>query len=58
MAAIPGTPEYQPSFPQKVWGFIARRAPYYIGRAIQFIMYGLFQVFRFIIQMFRDAIGQ
>jgi hypothetical protein len=58
MAAISGTPEYKPSLLQKVWGTVAVRAPYFIGRIIQIILYWIFQIARFILQMFRDAVGQ
>jgi hypothetical protein len=55
--AIPGTPEYQPRWYEKVWSAIAKRAPYYIGRLVQTIMYAIFKLFQFLIQMFHDAIG-
>lgn len=57
MAALYGTPEYRPTLFQKIWSAIAKRAPYYVGRFIQMLMYGIFQAARFIIQMFKDAIG-
>jgi hypothetical protein len=55
MAAIPGTPEYQPTTVQKVKGEIFKRAPHYIGRAIQLLMYGIFQAWQFILQVIKDA---
>ena len=56
--AIYGSPEYQPRWYEKIWTAIAKRAPFYIGRLVQTIMFGLFQVFRFIGQAVKDAIGK
>ena len=58
MDAIEGSPEYQPTLWQKVTSWIGKRAPYAIGRVLQFIMYWLWKGVQFVIQMFRDAIGK
>jgi|OpeIllAssembly_1097287.scaffolds.fasta_scaffold1223962_2 hypothetical protein len=56
--AVYGSPEYQPAWYEKIWTAIAKRAPFYIGRLVQMIMFGIFGTIRFIGQMFRDAIGK
>jgi hypothetical protein len=58
MASLEGSPEYQPSIVDKAYSWISKRAPFAIGRAIQFIMYWLWKGVQFIGEMFRDAIGK
>lgn len=58
MDTVEGTPEYQPDVRQKITSWISKRAPFAIGRAVQFIMYWLWKAVQFIGEMFRDAIGK
>jgi hypothetical protein len=58
MAPIPGTPEYQPSTVQKIKGEVYKRIPFYFGRLVQLIMYGIFQLVQFIIQVIKDAFSR
>jgi hypothetical protein len=58
MATLEGTPEYQPTVVQKATAEVGKRAPFILGRAIQFIMYWLWKGIGFIGEMFRDAIGK
>jgi len=58
MATLEGSPEYQPTLWQKISSGIGKRAPYAIGRAVQYIMYWTWKGVQFIGEMFRDAIGK
>jgi hypothetical protein len=49
--------EFQPSHVQKVTDTIARRAPFILDRLFSRMMYGVFQLIRFLIQVIHDAIG-
>jgi hypothetical protein len=55
--AVYGSPEYHPTWYQKAYSAVAKRAPFYIGRFLQIILYWIFQAARFVGQMFKDAIG-
>ena len=58
MSVLEGTPEYQPNLLDKATSWFTKRAPFAIGRAIQFIMYWIWKGVMFIGEMFRDAIGK
>lgn len=58
MDAMEGSPEYQPGVVQKTTSWIGKRAPFAIGRAVQFILYWMWKGVQFIGEMFRDAIGK
>lgn len=53
--AVYGSPEYQPRWYEKVYTAVAKRAPFVVGRFIQWIMYWIFQTVRFIGQVIKDA---
>ncbi len=55
---VAGTPEYKPTLWDKISSWIGKRAPFAVGRAIQFLMYWLWKAIGFIGEMFRDAIGK
>jgi hypothetical protein len=59
MASItPSGYEYTPSVKEKVVTSVKKRAPFIIGRIIQYILYGLFQVVQFLKQVIVDAVGK
>ncbi len=56
--AVLDSPEYQPGFWEKIYIGIRKRAPYYFGRFLQFLAYTVFQAVKFIIEMFKEAVGK
>jgi len=58
MATAPTPYGYQPSAREKIIAGISKRAPIFIGKTIQFLMYWFVQLWRFVADAIREAIGR
>ncbi|OGD09136.1 hypothetical protein A2397_01565 [Candidatus Amesbacteria bacterium RIFOXYB1_FULL_44_23] len=52
---LPTEYEYRPNLGEKILTYVKKTAPGVLARAIQITMHAIFEVARFIIQMFKDA---
>lgn len=56
--ATPNSYEHQPGFFENLRISIVKNFPMYFGRFLQTLMYGIYQVWRFILQLISDAFGR